>query len=88
MKRARPVKSDLTALRHVSPTIERRSNAIGIHFREDLLRIGPAQACLKMQAHASGAPPVCFSLYSLEGTQTGRHWDACDACRTRPRPCC
>lgn len=84
MKRARPVNSDLTALRNVGPTIERRSNAIGIHSREDLLRIRPAQACLKMQAHASGAPPVCFCLYSLEGALTGRHWDAC---RTRPRPC-
>ncbi len=44
MKHARPVKSDCTAFGNVGPTIERRSTAIGIHFREDLLRIGPAQA--------------------------------------------
>lgn len=75
MKRARQVKSDLAALRNVGPTIERRLNAIGIHSREDLLRIGPAQAYLKMQAQASGALPVCFYLYSLEGALTGRHWD-------------
>jgi DNA transformation protein len=50
-------------------------NAIGIHSREDLLRIGPARAYLKMQAQASSALPVCFYLYSLEGALTGQHWD-------------
>ncbi len=69
------VKSDLAALRNIGPTIERRLNAIGIHSRADLLRIGPAQAYLNMQARASGALPVCFYLYSLEGALTGRHWD-------------
>jgi DNA transformation protein len=75
MKRARRVKSTLAALRNVGRTIERRLNVIGIHCREDLLRIGPAQADLKMQAQASGALPVCFYQYSLEGALTGHHWD-------------
>ncbi len=75
MKRERHVKSDLAALRNVGPTIERRLNAIGIHSREDLHRIGPAQAYLKMQAKASSVLPVCYYLYSLEGALTDRHWD-------------
>lgn len=75
MKHARRLKSNLAALRNVGPTIERRLNTIGIHSREDLLRIGPAKAYLQMQAKASGALPVCFYLYSLEGALTGRHWD-------------
>jgi DNA transformation protein and related proteins len=75
MKRARQVKSDLAALTNVGPTIERRLNAIGIYSREDLLRIGPAQAYLNMQAQASGALPVCFYLYSLEGALINRHWN-------------
>ena len=69
------VKSDLAALRNIGPTIERRLNAIGIHSRADLLRIGPARAYLNMQARASGALPVCFFLYSLEGALTDRHWN-------------
>lgn len=75
MKRAKQVRSDLAALRNVGPTVERRLNAIGIHSREDLLRIGSAQAYLKMQAQASGTLPVCFYLYSLEGALTDRHWN-------------
>jgi len=75
MKRAVQLKLRLAALRNIGPTIERRLNAIGIRSREDLLRIGPAQAYLKMQTQASGTLPVCFYLYSLEGALTNRHWD-------------
>jgi len=50
MKRVRHVKSQLGALRNIGPTIELRLNAVGIYTREDLCRIGPAEAFLKMQA--------------------------------------
>lgn len=75
MKRAVPARPELTALRNIGPTIARRLNAIGIHCREDLQRAGAAGAYLKMQAQSSGALPVCFYLYSLEGALAGCHWD-------------
>lgn len=75
MKRVRPVKSQLAALRNIGPTIELRLNAAGIYTHEDLRRIGPAEAFLKMQAKTVGKLPVCYHLYSLEGALTDRHWD-------------
>jgi len=75
MKCGRHVKSQLAALRNIGPTIELRLNAVGIYTREDLRRIGPAEAFLKMQAQTAGKLPVCYHLYSLEGALTGRHWD-------------
>jgi len=74
-KRVRQVKSQLGALRNIGPTIELRLNAVGIYTREDLRRIGPAEAFLKMQAQAAGKLPVCYHLHSLEGALTDRHWD-------------
>ncbi len=75
MKRVRNVRSQLAALRNVGPTIELRLNAVGVYTREDLRRIGPAEAYLKMQAQTASKLPVCYYLYSLEGALTGRHWD-------------
>jgi len=75
MKRTRFAKSELTALRNIGPTIELRLKAVGIHTREDLRRIGPAEAFLKMRAQTASKLPVCYYLYSLEGALTDRHWD-------------
>jgi len=75
LKRVRNVRSQLAALRNVGPTIELRLNAVGVYTREDLRRIGPAEAYLKMQAQTASKLPVCYYLYSLEGALTGRHWD-------------
>jgi len=75
MKRARPAKSELAALRNIGPTIELRLNAVGICTCEDLRRTGPAEAFLKMQAQTASKLPVCYYLYSLEGALTDRHWD-------------
>ena len=75
MKRVRPAKSELAALRNIGPTIELRLNSIGIYTCEDLRRTGPAQAFLQMQAQRASKLPVCYYLYSLEGALTDRHWD-------------
>jgi len=75
MKRVRPVKSQLAALRNIGPTIELRLNAVGVYTYEDLRRIGPAEAFLKMQVQTVGKLPVCYHLYSLEGALTDRHWE-------------
>jgi len=75
MKRARPAKSQLATLMNIGTTIELRLNAAGIYTREELRRIGPAEAFLKMQMQTADKLPVCYHLYSLEGALTGRHWD-------------
>jgi hypothetical protein len=50
MKPARPAKSEHAALSNIGHRIELRLNTVGIHTREDVRRIGPAKAFLKMQA--------------------------------------
>jgi len=69
-------KSDLAQLKNIGPTVEKRLNAVGIHSRTDLERIGPAEAYKRIRAqNMGGTTPKCYYLYSLQGALMGLHWD-------------
>ena len=69
-------KTELSALQNIGPTIERRLNAIGVHSRADLARVGPVAAFRRIQKkNPDKTIPVCYYLYSLEGALRGVHWD-------------
>ena len=62
---------------NIGPTIAGRLHEVGIHTMEDLERIGPAMAYLRIcEKHPGETVPVCYYLYSLEGALRGKHWDA------------
>ena len=66
----------LHGLRNLGTTIIKRLESIGIHSKEDLKRIGPVKAYIKMRDQQPGKTlPVCYYLYSLEGALQNVHWD-------------
>jgi DNA transformation protein and related proteins len=73
---ARRTPSELLRLRNLGVTVVKRLQAIGIHTRAELARIGAPEAYRRMATQA--APhrlAVCYYLYSLEGALQNRHWD-------------
>lgn len=69
-------KSELSLLKNIGPTIEKRLNEIGIYTRADLERIGPAQAYRWIcRNYPDQTMPVCYYLYSLQGALMDVHWD-------------
>ena len=70
-------KSELSHLKNIGPTIEKRLNEINIYTRLDLNRIGPVKAYKWIcRNYPDKTIPVCYYLYSLEGALRGQHWDA------------
>ena len=66
----------ITDLPNIGPTVARRLAAVGIRTRDDLDRVGPAQAWKRMHAREPGTTlPVCYYLYSLQGALLGCHWN-------------
>ena len=69
-------KSELSHLKNIGPTIEKRLNEIGVYTRADLQRLGPAKAYQWIcRSYPNQTIPVCYYLYSLQGALTGVHWD-------------
>ena len=69
-------KSELSHLKNIGPTIEKRLNEIGVHTRADLQRLGPAKAYQWIcRSYPNQTIPVCYYLYSLQGALTDVHWD-------------
>lgn len=67
---------DLSSLKNIGPTIQKRLQEIGINTKDDLKRIGPVSAYQKIQSKNPGkAIPVCYYLYSLQGALDSKHWD-------------
>ena len=67
---------DLTNLKNIGPTIQKRLQDIGVHTKNDLKRIGPVAAYQKIQSkNPEKTIPVCYYLYSLQGALDGKHWD-------------
>ena len=67
----------LRGLTHIGPTIAERLATIGVSTVGDLQRVGVAQAFQKVRAaHPDVTIPVCYYLYSLEGTLRGTHGNA------------
>jgi len=69
-------KNDLSSLRNIGPTIQKRLQEIGINSKGELKKVGPALAYQKIQSKNSGKTiPVCYYLYSLQGALEDKHWD-------------
>lgn len=69
-------KSQLSKLRNIGATVERRLNEIGVFTRDDLAQIGPAVAYRRMKNNYPDTTlPRCYYLYSLEGALRDVHWD-------------
>ncbi len=70
------IKSELSHLKNIGQTIEKRLNEIGVYTRADLQRLGPAKAYQWIcQSYPKQTMPVCYYLYSLQGALTDVHWD-------------
>jgi DNA transformation protein len=68
--------SRLSELRNIGKTVERRLNEIGVFTRDDLARIGPSVAYIRIKKNYPDATlPRCYYLYSLEGALRDLHWD-------------
>ena len=68
--------NDLSSLKNIGPTIQKRLHEIGINSKSDLKRIGPVLAYQKIQGKNPGKTiPVCYYLYSLQGALEDKHWD-------------
>ena len=69
--------TELSSLKNIGSTVEKRLNEIGIRSREDLERVGSVAAYRKICArYPEQTIPVCYYLYSLEGALMDTHWDA------------
>ena len=70
------MKSDLSSLKNIGPTIQKRLQEIGINTKSDLKKVGPVLAYQKIQSRNQDKTiPVCYYLYSLQGALEGKHWD-------------
>ena len=68
--------NDLSSLKNIGPTIQKRLQEIGIHTKNDLKRTGPVLAYQKIQSKNPGKTiPVCYYLYSLQGALDNKYWD-------------
>ena len=64
---------ELRKLKGLGPKSERCLNEIGIETKEDLQRVGPVQAFIKLQRECSIKPSLNF-LYALVGALEDRSW--------------
>ena len=68
--------SDLSSLKNIGPTIQKRLQEIGINSKKDLMDVGPVLAYQKIQSkNPEKIIPVCYYLYSLQGALDNKHWD-------------
>ena len=68
--------NDLSSLKNIGPTIQKRLQEIGIHTKGDLKRVGPVLAYQRIQSKNQGKTiPVCYYLYSLQGALDNKNWD-------------
>ena len=68
--------NDLSSLRNIGPTIQKRLHEIGINSKKDLKNVGPVLAYQKIQSmNPDKTIPVCYYLYSLQGALENKHWD-------------
>jgi DNA transformation protein len=64
---------ELSQMKGLGPKSEQQLNEIGIVTREDLERIGPVRAFIKLLNEASAKPSLNF-LYAMVGALEGEHW--------------
>ena len=81
-------KSELSNLKNIGATIEKRLNEIGVYTRLDLERIGPAKAYQWIcRNYPDQTIPVCYYLYSLQGALMDVHWDKVPKTTANPKYC-
>jgi DNA transformation protein len=71
-------KSELSGLKNIGPTIEKKLNEVGIYTRQDREQVGAIETYRRIKAkYLSKTTPVrCYYyLYSLQGSLAGKHWD-------------
>lgn len=66
----------VSRLNNIGKALSERLAGIGVLTRDDLVRTGPVDAYLRMQARSPFKLPVCYNLYALEGALRGCHWNA------------
>jgi DNA transformation protein len=68
--------SELSQLRNIGPTIEKRLREVSVRTRTDLEAVGPVEAYRRIKAkHPDRTIPVCYYLYSLQGALLDVYWD-------------
>lgn len=68
--------SELSQLKNIGTTIEKRLNDIGVYSKNDLKKVGVTNAYQKIQhKNPDKNIPVCYYLYSLQGALENKHWD-------------
>ena len=68
--------NDLSSMKNIGPTIQKRLQEIGINSKKDLKKIGPVLAYQKIQSqNPEKTIPVCYYLYSLQGALENKYWD-------------
>ncbi len=69
-------KTELSELKNIGSTIEKRLNEVGGFSKEDLKKLGAVKSYQKIQHRNLGKTiPVCYYLYSLQGALENKHWD-------------
>ncbi|MCV0366190.1 MAG: TfoX/Sxy family protein [Nitrosopumilus sp.] len=69
-------KSELSGLKNIGATIEKRLNEIGIYSKKDLQKMGAVKAYKKIkQKNSDKTIPVCYYLYSFQGALEEKHWN-------------
>ncbi len=69
-------RSELSRLKNIGPTIERRLNEVGIYAKQQLVEVGAVKAYQMIcRKYPNQTLPVCYYLYSLQGALTGDHWN-------------
>ena len=68
--------NDLSSMRNIGPTIQKRLQEIGINSKADLKKVGPVLAYQMIQnKNLEKTIPICYYLYSLQGALENKHWD-------------
>lgn len=70
------MKNSLMGAKNIGSTILKRLNEIGVYSLVDLAEKTSVKAYLKICEQNPGKTfPVCYYLYSLEGSLLDLHWD-------------
>ena len=68
--------SELSQLKNIGPTIEKRLHEVGVYTKRDLRALGAVQSYQRIRTNSPGQTmSVCYYLYSLQGALMGLHWD-------------
>ena len=68
--------SELSQLKNIGPTIERRLHEVGVYTKRELRALGAVQAYQRIKTNCPMQTiSVRYYLYSLQCALMGLHWD-------------